>query len=186
MNNYETVYDAIRKSGGGRLDRITDESGLSRSTVSNTLRELSMDYMIHREKNVWYPTSATPQKVGKAAKSDEVGNDRSALSPGTQKQRGSRVVAQDADLPDVMKHIVDQLVMDRTKHNRLEGIRTFRARISKKKRRMNLLDTECNGSRSSPASFSRYSPVRSSHSSLTVSAAMAQGAGAAGIGYFGV
>jgi hypothetical protein len=28
--------------------------------------------------------------------------------------------------------------------------------------------------------------VRSSHSSLTVSAAMAQGAGAAGIGYFGV
>ena len=45
---------------------------------------------------------------------------------------------------------------------------------------------KCNGSRSSPASFSRYSPVRSSHSSLTVSAAMAQGAGAAGIGYFGV
>src|ERR1017187_5452581 len=42
---------------------------------------------------------------------------------------------------------------------------------------------ECNGSRSSPASFSRYSPVRSSHSSRTVSAARAQGAGAAGIGY---
>src|ERR1035441_7345872 len=42
----------------------------------------------------------------------------------------------------------------------------------------------CNGSRSSPASFSRYSPVRSSHSCLTVSSAMAQGAGAGGIGYF--
>src|ERR1017187_1739099 len=42
----------------------------------------------------------------------------------------------------------------------------------------------CNGSRSSPSSFSRYSPVRSSHSCLTVSSAMAQGAGAGGIGYF--
>ena len=45
-------------------------------------------------------------------------------------------------------------------------------------------ELECNGSRSFAASFSRYSPVRSSHSCLTVSSAMAQGAGAGGIGYF--
>jgi hypothetical protein len=38
-------------------------------------------------------------------------------------------------------------------------------------------NNSCNESRSSPASFSRYSPVRSSHSCLRVSAAMARGAG---------
>ena len=42
----------------------------------------------------------------------------------------------------------------------------------------------CNGSRSSPASFSRCFPVRSSHSCLTVSAAIARGCVAVGIGYF--
>ena len=31
----------------------------------------------------------------------------------------------------------------------------------------NIMTSECNGSRSSPAPFSRYSPVRASHSSLT-------------------
>lgn len=36
---------------------------------------------------------------------------------------------------------------------------------------------QCNGSRSSPASFSRCFPVRSSHSCLTVSAEIARGPG---------
>ena len=65
-----------------------------------------------------------------------------ALCRGTEKTRGSGVVAQNADLPEVMRHIVDERVSARTKHNRLEGVRTMRAKISRKKRRMNLLDTE--------------------------------------------
>ena len=53
------------------------------------------------------------------------------------------VVDQDADLPVVMRHIVEELAASRTQHNRLEGIRMIRARISrKKKRRMTLLDPE--------------------------------------------
>ena len=146
MNNYEVVYTAVCKLGHARLDRIVWECNtscrMSRRTVSNSIRLLEMDYMVSVKNKVWHSTSAGPKTLGKAAKSDQLGNDRSALSPSTQKPRGSGVVDQDADLPTVMKHIVDELVSARTRHNRLEGMRTIRARISRKKRRMNLLDTE--------------------------------------------
>jgi hypothetical protein len=146
MNNYEVVYAAVCKLGHARLDRIVAECNtscrMSRRTVSNSIRLLEMDYMVSVKNKVWRSTSAGPRTLGKAAKSAQLGNDRSALRCGTEKPLGSGVVAQDADLPTVMKHIVDQLVMDRTKHNRLEGVRTMRAKISRKKRRMNLLDTE--------------------------------------------
>ncbi len=176
MPNYEVVYNMIVRLGGARLDRLVTECGMSRRTVSSAIHELDVDYMVHRVKNVWYPTSATPQKVGKAAKSGEVGNDRSLACQQTGNSLGSEqaclypdalpagfleeeeyagmaphnagptgckwVVEQDADLPVVMRRIVDDLVHARTQHNRLEGIRTVRARISRKKRAINLLDTE--------------------------------------------
>lgn len=146
MEKYEVVYAAIRRLGGGRLEKIVEECNtsckMSRRTVSNSIRLLEMDYMVSVKNKVWHSTSAGPKTLGKAAKSGQLGNDRSALSPGTQRTRSSGVVAQDADLPTVMKHIVDELVSTRTKHNRLEGVRTMRAKISRKKRRKNLLDTE--------------------------------------------
>ena len=53
------------------------------------------------------------------------------------------VVDQDADLPRIMRHIVDGLAASRALHNTREGIRMIRARISRKKRRaMNLVDSE--------------------------------------------
>lgn len=146
MNNYEVVYGIICRLGGARLDKIVAECNtacrMSRSTVSRAIRELDMDYMIRVENKVWHPTSAMPKTLGQPAKLGQLGNDRSALSPGIQKRRGSEVVAQDADLPTVMKHILDELVMARIRHNRLEGVRTMRAKISRKKRRKDLLDTE--------------------------------------------
>lgn len=146
MEKYEVVYAAIRRLGGGRLEKIVEECNtsckMSRRTVSNSIRLLEMDYMVSVKNKVWHSTSAGPKTLGKAAKSGQLGNDRSALSPGTQRTRSSGVVAQDADLPTVMKHIVDELASARTKHNRLEGVRTMRAKISRKKRRKNLLDTE--------------------------------------------
>ena len=146
MNNYEVVYTAVCKLGHARLDRIVAECNtscrMSRRTVSNSIRLLEMDYMVSVKNKVWHSTSAGPKTLGKAAKSDLLGNDRSALSPDAQKPRGSGVVDQYADLPEVMKHILDELVSARTRHNRLEGVRTMRAKISGKKRRKNLLDTE--------------------------------------------
>ena len=146
MENYEAVYKAICRLGSARLEKIVAECKvackMSRRTVSRAIRELETDYMIRVEGKVWHPTSAVPKTLGQPAKSAQLGHDRSALCRGTEKQRGSGVVDQDADLPTVMKHIVDEFVMARTKHNRLEGIRTIRARISKRKRRKNLLDSE--------------------------------------------
>ena len=40
------------------------------------------------------------------------------------------MVAQDADLPMVMKLIVDELMSARARHNKLEGIRMVRARTN--------------------------------------------------------
>ena len=146
MGNYEVVYDTICRLGGARLEKIVAECKktfkMSRRTISNSIRLLEMDYMVSVKNKVWHSTSAGPRALGKAAKSGQLGNDRSALCRGTEKTRGSGVVAQNADLPEVMKHIVDELVSARTKHNKLEGVRTMRAKISRKKRRMNLLDTE--------------------------------------------
>jgi hypothetical protein len=173
LENYEVVYDIICRLGGARLDRLVAQCKLSQSTASRAIKELDADYMIWREKNIWYPTSAVARKVSQPAKSGEVSQDRSALRRDNGKTasrdglpegiptafrleesedaapaplRGPAgcqvVVDQDADVPDVMKHIVDELVSARIHHNRLEGIRTIRARISKRKRRKKLLDTE--------------------------------------------
>ena len=146
VNNYEIVYEIICRLGGARLDKIVAECKtackMSRRTVSRAIRELETDYMIRVEGKVWHPTSAVPKTLGQPAKSAQLGHDRSALRCGTEKPLGSGVVAQDADLPRVMQHIINDLVMARTRHNRMEGVRTMRARISKKKRRKDLLDRE--------------------------------------------
>ena len=67
VNNYEIVYEIICRLGGARLDKIVAECGktrkMSQSTVSRAIKELDTDYMIRREKNVWYPTSAVARKV---------------------------------------------------------------------------------------------------------------------------
>jgi hypothetical protein len=178
MNNYEVVYTAVCKLGHARLDRIVAECNtscrMSRRTVSNSIRLLEMDYMVSVKNKVWHSTSAGPKTLGKAAKSGQLGKDRSLAFCRDDGKTASRdglpegilaafrleepedaapaplrgpagcqvVVNQDADLPVVMRHIVDELVSARTKHNRLEGVRTMRAKISRKKRRKNLLDTE--------------------------------------------
>jgi hypothetical protein len=141
LENYEVVYDAICRLGGARPNCITTECRMSQITGSRAIKELDTNYMIRRGKNLWYPT-AVAKKVSQPPKSGQLSQDRSALRPVSEKPRGSGVVDQDADLPVVMKHIVDDLVMARARHNRLEGIRTIRAKISRKKRRMNMLDTE--------------------------------------------
>ena len=146
MENYEVVYGIICRLGGARLEKIVEECRaackMSRRTVSRAIRELDTDYMIRVENKVWHPTSAMPGTLGQPAESRQLGHDRSALRCGTEKPLGSGVVAQDADLPRVMQHIINDLVMARTRHNRMEGVRTMRARISKKKRRKDLLDRE--------------------------------------------
>ena len=81
MENYEVVYETICRLGGARLEKIVDECKkscrMSRRTASNSIRLLEMDYMVSVKNKVWHSTSAGPKTLGKAAKSGQLGNDRS-------------------------------------------------------------------------------------------------------------